>query len=278
MTDLTLGYRDILTGGAAVHIARAQVTPTRPKTLHGHDFHELFWVQNGQIRHHTPDGIETLSEGSLGFIRPGDTHGLQGRGDHALVVSLTLHPSLIDALGKRHEALQGQFFWADAPQILHLDMQAMLALNQAALTLERSALDRLSTEAFLLPICAGLSKPAQPDAPEWLLHAMTAAKSPKVFRQGAAGLVAVTGQTHPHVSRTMKQATGTSPSAYINDLRMTHAARQLTGTSETLADIAADIGIPNLSHFHKLFRAYHKLTPHQYRRKFQRDVMQPIKD
>ncbi|MFT4743039.1 MAG: AraC family cel operon transcriptional repressor, partial [Yoonia sp.] len=133
MTDLALRYRDILTGGASVHIARAQVTPARPKDLHGHDFFELFWVQNGQIRHHTPDGIKTLPEGSVGFMRPGDTHGLQGRGDHALVVSLTLHPSLIDALGKRHAALQGQFFWADAPKVLHLDMQAMLGLNQAAL-------------------------------------------------------------------------------------------------------------------------------------------------
>lgn len=278
MTDLTLGYRDIITGGTAVHIARAQVTPARPKALHGHDFFELFWVQNGQIRHHTPGGIKTLPEGSVGFMRPGDTHGLQGRGDHALVVSLTLHPSPIDALGKRHAALQGQFFWADTPQILHLDMQAMLGLNQAALTLERSALDRLSTEAFLLPICAGLSKPAQPDTPKWLRHAMATAKSPKVFRQGAAGLVAATGQTHPHVSRTMKQATGISPSAYINDLRMTHAARQLTSTSDALADIATEIGVPNLSHFHKIFLSHHKMTPHQYRRKFQRDVVQPIKD
>ena len=59
---------------------------------------------------------------------------------------------------------------------------------------------------------------------------------------------------------------------------MTHAARQLTGTSEILADIADQIGIPNLSHFHKLFKAHHRMTPHQYRRKYQRDVVQPIKD
>lgn len=278
MTDLTLGFRDILTGGTAVHIARAQITPARPKSLHGHDFYELFWVQNGQMRHHTPDGITTLPEGSLGFIRPGDTHGLQGRGEQALVVSLTLQPSLIDALGKRHPALVGQFFWADRLQVLHLDMHAMLGLNQAALTLERSALDPLSTEAFLLPICAGLSKPPQASAPDWLLHAMAAAKSPAVFRDGAAGLVAQTGQTHPHVSRTMKQAIGISPSAFINDLRMIYAARQLTGTSDALADIAQDVGVPNLSHFHKLFKTHYRLTPHHYRRKFQRNVVQPIKD
>ena len=110
------------------------------------------------------------------------------------------------------------------------------------------------------------------------VKAVAAAKAPAVFRLGAAGLVALTGQTHPHVSRVMKRYMGQSPSAFVNDLRITHATRQLTGTSDSLAEIAAEIGITNLSHFHKLFRAHSRLTPHQYRRKYQRDVVQPIKD
>lgn len=278
MTRITLRHRDILRGSAAVHITRAQLTSTRPKSLHGHDFFELFWVQNGQVRHHLPNGITTLTEGCIGFIRPADTHGLQGRGDDALIVSLTLDPNLIYALSLRHEDLRGQFFWADAPQMRQLDLQAMLALNQAALTLEQGPRDALATEAFLLPLFAKLTRPKQTSAPSWLLDAATKAQSPKVFRQGAAGLVALTGQTHPHVSRTMKALMGISPSAFINDLRMAHAARALSGTSDTLNDIAADIGIPNLSHFHKTFRAAYGMTPHQYRSKFQRDVVQPTHD
>lgn len=276
MTDISLAYRDILRDGSAVHITRAQVAPTRPKSLHTQDFPELFWVQNGQIRHHQPDSVSTITEGTVVFMRSGDSHALQGRGEHALVVSLTLHPSLIDALGKRHKALPNQFFWAGSPQSLHLDTNALIALNQATLKLERSPRDRLSVEAFLLPLCATWLKPDTPiGAPTWLTTAITAASDPAVFRQGAAGFVSLTGQTHPHVSRTLKRLTGHSPSEFINDKRMAHAALQLTGTSETLQDIATDCGIPNLSHFHKLFRSAHGLTPHQYRRKYQRDVVQP---
>lgn len=276
MTDIALNYREILKGGVAVHITRAQVTPTRPKALHSQDFHELFWVQNGHIRHHLPDGVASLSEGALVFMRAGDAHALQGRGSDALVVSLTLHPSLIDALGKRHAIIQGKFFWADTPQTLHLDTKALIHLNQATMRLENSPLDRFSVEAFLLPLFSELLTPDVPnDAPDWLLHAMTAANAPKVFREGAAGFVAQAGQSHAHVSRTMKRVTGISPSDFINEKRMTHAARQLTGTSESLQDIATDCGIPNLSHFHKLFRKTYKLTPHAYRRKFQRHVVQP---
>ena len=276
MTEPNLSYADILRHGAAVHITRAQVTATRPKALHRQDFPELFWVQNGQIRHHLPAGVTTLTEGDIVFMREGDTHALQGRGEQALVVSLTLHPQLIAALGKRHKALLGQYFWADAPQTMHLDTKALITLNQATLKLERNPRDQLSTEAFLLPFFAAWLKPDTPDAtPAWLNAALIAADNPAVFRDGAAGFVALTGQSHPHVSRTLKRLTGRSPSEMINDKRMQHAALQLTGTADPLAEIAADCGIPNLSHFHKLFRAAHGLTPHQYRHKYQRDVVQP---
>lgn len=276
MTDISLKYRDILRGGISVHVTRAQVTATRPKSLHTQDFPELFWVQNGLVRHHTPEGTTTLTEGTVVFMRDGDQHALQGRGENALVVSLTLHPSLIEALGKRHKALANQFFWADAPQSIHLDTKALIALNQSTLKLERGLRDRLAVEAFLLPLCIDWSKPeTQAGAPTWLTAAITAANDPAVFREGAAGFVVLTGQTHPHVSRTLKRLTGQSPSDLINDKRMNHAAQQLTGTSETLTDIATDCGIPNLSHFHKLFRAAFGATPHQYRRKYQRNVVQP---
>ena len=73
----------------------------------------------------------------------------------------------------------------------------------------------------------------------------------------------------------MRKHFGETPSDYINRIRMAHAARALTTDSDPVAQIAQDCGIPNMSHFHKLFRAAHGLTPLQYRQKFQRQVVQP---
>ncbi len=73
----------------------------------------------------------------------------------------------------------------------------------------------------------------------------------------------------------MRKYLGQTPSDYVNTIRMTHAARALTTDSEAVSDIAADCGIPNMSHFHKLFRAAYGITPLQYRQKFQRDLVQP---
>ena len=111
--------------------------------------------------------------------------------------------------------------------------------------------------------------------PVWLANACNAAKDPEVFRAGSAGLVAVAGKAHPHVSRMMRKYVGQTPSDYINQIRMRHAARALTTDNEAISEIAADCGIPNMSHFHKLFRETHGLTPLQFRQKFQRQVVQP---
>lgn len=280
MTDSPLSWRDILGPRDRVLLTRATLATRRPPGLHGHDFHELLWVQNGRVRHHLGSGVTDLAEGSLIFVRPGDRHALQGRGSDALVVSVTLHPDLMAGLVARHPGLDGQYFWSAAPDPAQAtrDSLQMAGINHAALRLERSARDALAAEAFLLPLLASLQEgrsdlPA--GAPAWLAAACAATADPRVFREGAAGFARAAGRAHPHVSRTTRRFLGQSPSDYVNARRMDYAARRLAGTADSLAEIAADCGIPNLSHFHKLFRACHGTTPASYRKAHQRDVVQP---
>jgi AraC family cel operon transcriptional repressor len=280
MDHITLHHTDIIPKDGAYHLTRAALDSRRPQVLHTHDFFELLWVQNGIVRHHTPDGRADLSEGDMLFVRSDHIHGLQGRGEEALVVSISLSDDLIAQIGQRHRALLGRFFWSDSPTPVttHRDMRQLAQLNAAALRLERSQPSAFEAEAFLLPLLTSLLDGA-PDlpkvAPQWLLDACAAAQDPAVFRDGAAGFVAVAGRAHPHVSRTTRAYLGQSPSEYINALRMGYAARRLSGTGETLSEIATDCGIPNLSHFHKLFLAHHGQTPQRYRRARQRNVLQP---
>ena len=269
-----LRHKDILQPGTVVHFTRAMLTRARPKELHSHDFFELFWVQNGTVRHHLTSGAELLHEGALILMHPGQTHALQGKGDHAMVVSLCLLPKVVIGLADRHDGLLD--LSAEHPLVAHRDIRQLAALNHAALQLEHGTRDALAAEAFLLPLLAELkSSPAPDAAPDWLLRAMQAAQAPDVFRDGAAGLVRAAGRAHPHVSRTMRSVTGRTPSEYVNDIRMRFAARALITDGDPVSDIAVEVGIPNMAHFHKLFRAHHGITPLQYRRKLQRDVVQP---
>ncbi len=276
----TLQHREILGPQESIQLTRATLAGARPTGLHDHDFFELAWVQNGRVRHHLPEGRTDLVEGDMLFVRPSDRHALQGRGEEALLVSITLHPGLVADLAQRHPGLRGRLFWSDGPAPVRLrrDSLQMAELNRAALRLERGRRDALGAEAFLLPLCSGLvdAEEVLPSgAPDWLALACAAAREPAVFRDGAAGFARVAGRAHPHVSRSMRRFLDMSPSDYVNARRMDYAARRLAGTGDSLAEIAADCGIPNLSHFHKLFRAHHGQTPQRYRRARQRDVVQP---
>ncbi|KPP89608.1 MAG: AraC family transcriptional regulator [Rhodobacteraceae bacterium HLUCCA08] len=277
MTDPALS----LPAATASHVVtRAELATRRPRGLHRQDFHELIWVQNGRVRHHLPDGPEDLAEGDLVFVTPDHSHALQGRGAAAMVVSVAIRAAVIDALGARHEALSGHGFWAGTarPARAHRDMRQLAGLNQAALRLERGPDRALELEAFLLPLMTDLvdaTPPLPEDAPDWLARALAAARDPRVFRDGAAGLARAAGRAHPHVSRTLRRYLDQTPSDYVNARRMDHAARRLVGSADTLAEIAAECGIPNLSHFHKLFLAHHGQTPQRYRRDRQKALVQP---
>ncbi|WP_375279715.1 helix-turn-helix domain-containing protein [Pseudooctadecabacter sp.] len=280
MATPTLSAADLFAPTEAFVLSRAELDTRRPVDLHTQDFHEMMWIQNGTVRLHTAAGKRDLTEGDLVFIAPDQSHAVQGRGEAAIVVSLAIRPGVIRALGNRHEDLQGVAFWSGGaqPMVTHRDIRQLADLNAAALKLERSPRDKLYLEAFLLPLLTALDR--APDgmaqgAPGWLIAACSAARDPAVFREGAAGFVALCGRAHPHVSRTMRKFMDQTPVDYINGLRMAYAARRLTGTADSLAEIAVDCGLPNLSHFHKTFQAAFGETPQRYRKARQRDLIQP---
>ena len=280
MTSNLLEISTFLTDEEAAQLIRTTLKRRRPKALHRHDFFELIWVQNGRVRHHVPDGSEDLVEGSLLFVTPDHRHALQGRDDHTLVVTVAFRSDFVGGILARHPALLGRWFWAKdpTPARVQLDAKGLATLNGAALMFERSTRDALATEAFLLPFLAVLAPPdpdVPADAPVWLREACAAAHNPAVFQDGAAGFVRVTGKAHAHVSRTMQTVLGQSPTDYVNERRMDFAARQLVGTDDPLAEIAEACGIPNLSHFHKLFKARFGTTPQRYRVARQSEIVQP---
>ncbi len=271
---------DTIAPGDVFHFVRATVPRGVPRQRQARGAHVLAWVQNGQVVLHLDGGRFAMREGDMVFLRPGDAHGFQGRGEEPLVTAIMIRPEVIADLPERFARLKGQFFWATGPEPdqASRDIPQMAALSQAALALERGARDPLALQAFLLPVFSDLldARPQVSDGtPDWLVRAVVAAKRPAIFRDGAAGFVRVTGRAHPHVSRTSRKYLGQTPSEYVNGIRMQHAARQLSSTNDPLSEIAESCGITNLSHFHRLFRATHGMTPAQFRARHQRDVIRP---
>ncbi|ERL65941.1 helix-turn-helix transcriptional regulator [Schleiferilactobacillus shenzhenensis] len=68
-----------------------------------------------------------------------------------------------------------------------------------------------------------------------------------------------------YLSRYIKEATGVSFSALLQQLRLREAAQLLATTRLSIEAIVAQVGYGDVSHFYRIFRARYGVTPGQYR-------------
>lgn len=77
----------------------------------------------------------------------------------------------------------------------------------------------------------------------------------------------------PYLSRFFNKMMGMGFSAYLNQVRLTHAVADLISSDELIDRIAENNGFPNTQSFVQLFKKQHGVLPSQYRRqKAQEDV------
>ncbi len=74
--------------------------------------------------------------------------------------------------------------------------------------------------------------------------------------------------SHRHFKRRFKKATGETPLAYLQLLRIENAKIKLETTRETINDITWMVGYEDITSFRKLFKKYTGLSPKEYRSKF----------
>lgn len=257
--------------GDAFHLAQKPLAHLSAAPLHHHDYFELFVVAEGLCRHEINGRVDALDAGTLVFIRPSDVHALSAAGrETCRILNVMVRPETADHLATRYaEDVSARFFWAPGPDPVALTLTPdrtddVLSLAQGLLTGPRS-LARI--EAFLLALMTEMTDiptRAAPAMPAWLAQACDAARRPEIYRRGASGLVEAAGRGHEHVCRQMKRHLGLTPSAYVNRIRMDRAGALLAAGELPLAEVAAEVGLENLSHFHRLFRAHHGMTPRAF--------------
>lgn len=269
MTIRTYRLADYVAPGAAFHAAIKGIGPARPPVLHDHDCYELMVVLDGPLRHDLGARTERLAAGTAVFLRPEHAHRVHAMpGGGARIFNLMVRADVAEGLSVRHPELDGALWWGAAPDARDLGPGTRTRLADAAPRLRDGAATALRLEAVLLPLLVDLSGEAEAwgaDLPPWLARACRAAMAPEVFRLGAAGLAQVSGRSHEHLCRAMRAHLGRTPSAWVNEVRMDHAARLLRDTDLSVAALADAVGLGNVGHFHRLFRARHGITPGAFR-------------
>lgn len=108
----------------------------------------------------------------------------------------------------------------------------------------------------------------------WMDNLLKQMQNPARYAEGIEAMYRISGYTPEHLCRSFKRYLNTTPTAYLNALRIHEASRFLIYTDEEILEIASKCGFNSLSHFYHLFKTAYCMSPMQYRklRKFQRSA------
>jgi len=127
------------------------------------------------------------------------------------------------------------------------------------------AMEALAREllAEVVPAARAPERGTRP--PRWLIAARDALHDHRSEPLGLSGLADAVGVNPGHLARAFRRRHGCSPGEYHRRLRLSHAARRLASTRDSLARVALDAGFHDQAHFTRAFRSHVGVTPARFR-------------
>ncbi|OGV56096.1 MAG: hypothetical protein A2017_16035 [Lentisphaerae bacterium GWF2_44_16] len=247
--------------------------------VHSHDFAEIFLVLSGKIGHMVNGELCELGTGSLVFIRPSDTHCFEHiENESCELVNFSFQLELLlefsEYLGnasflKRFTApVLSPTFRVSISEAERIAF-ALLQINtgQSGISPEIAGIKvkAILAELFIKFFLEPESAVSNPNIPEWLDKLCNEMKRPENLLKGLKALQTMAPCTPEHLCKTFRKHLNRTPTEFINELRVNHAAKLLADSDEKIYSIALDLGFQSLSRFYNIFRKYYRISPAKYR-------------
>ena len=258
-------------------------------SLHCHDYYEIFLTVSGTVTHVINQTVLKVPENSLVFIRPDDVHGFlydPSVKPDSTFINLAFSRSTLEQL---FSYLSENF---PSRELLLRPMPPSIILSQAEkhiLLDQISSLDlvkwqdkqalKFRMRVLLADIFAHyfytsvISKPKHPEIPLWLWQLTRTMEQPEHFCAGLERMIALSGKTQEHLSRSLKKYMGVTATEYINDLRINYASNLLINTNTPILDICYACGFQCVSRFYQAFNKKHAMSPGDFRKNYQIAIM-----
>lgn len=252
---------------------------------HQHDFYELFLIASGSVYHHVNGECSLLTSGHLVLIRPDDVHYYRKHThQNCELINLAFLAKTVDELSEYLgvEIQDDPRLMAPLPPtVLLTTAEKNLLISQlkswGQLMYRDKTRSRVALRALLAQIIGNLfiarSEDYRADMPLWLVEVCQQMHKREYLVEGRGALMRLANRTPEYVGRVFKTHLDTTPSRFINNLRLDYASDLLLKTDRPVIEICYDVGFENLSHFYHLFKARWVCSPNQYRKLHQRTVI-----
>ena len=259
--------------GCLCRYVRSDTEYFRP---HSHNYYELFMVLKGEVCHIINNEEQLLSEGQLLFIRDFDVHDYKsGDGNYFeflnLAFSKDTFTQMLDFLGPGYPSVA--LLASPFPPIVNLSPRAKESLVYDFIELSQHSdpdYIRFKARTTLISVFSrffyNYTEP-QDEIPVWLESTYEKMKFPQNFIAGIDRLFELSGKSREHTARSLKQYYQTTPTEYVSNLRLEHAAKLLLISNLQVTDICYECGFDNLSWFYKSFAKKYGATPAEYRKR-----------
>jgi AraC family cel operon transcriptional repressor len=264
----------------AFHKSLAGIT-----AIHTHNFFELFLVVNGEVLHTVNGKTHLLTGGTLVFMRAHDVHAYRQSGENEFqLINLAFRESTLRSLF----TYLGDGFPSD--HLLKRAMPARVVLPEGEKSVLAGKLQQLNTiprdqkerirstlRILLFEIFTRYFAVQPADEkrlmPPWLETLLHEIQKKENFVQGIRSVYALSHRSPEHISRAFRKYLRTTPTDYLNDLRLHYAANLLSNSDDSVTFVALEAGFENISHFYHLFSKKFLMSPARFRTNTQKSAI-----
>ncbi|HEY4081199.1 MAG TPA: AraC family transcriptional regulator [Burkholderiaceae bacterium] len=237
-------------------------TPEHLVAPHEHVDGHFIVVLEGHYRSSARGAATLLGPGDVLWNPPGTRHVDTFTGVGGLFLALSIGAGQAQALGLND---------GGARRLVGLPQQGALRLATQPLTLDLGGL--LDMEEACRQLCSVTSaapaahRKQEPREPAWLRRCMERLVDECEQPLRLAALAGAAGVHPVSLARTFRRHYGISPGQLQRRALLNRAAQLLRG-GEPIAEVAAQLGFADQSHFTRLFRAEYRCTPAAWRAGF----------
>lgn len=253
--------------------------PQQGTMPHCHDFSEILLVSSGSLIHRVNGERQHLTAGNIVFMRPDDMHGFAPDREcekcEIVMLDFQLEIFLSMSIYFENDYFLQKMTAPVLPPCFKMDFAStstlysrMLKLNTSSVSpmLRKVKLKILLAELFARFFIDEVNFLSESQIPEWLENLCRTMRSEENFTAGLERMQKLAYRTPGHLCKSFQKYLGKTPTEFINELRINHAAVLLTDTNEDIVAIADKMKFQSLSRFYHLFRKYYGISPAAYRK------------